>query len=102
MTLTQLLFVTLAINIFHSHTAFGASGFVKRKYYGARLEPVESVLHGAGQSGWQEVDRYRKALNGQYDPVIFMDYLDLPPENESKDYERKCYIWDSSLKKKGR
>ena len=46
---------------------------VPRHYYGAKLEPVTHVLHGAGQSNAQDVENYRKTLKS-YNPVLFMDY----------------------------
>lgn len=44
-----------------------------RKFYGAKLEPVTQVLHGAGQGKVADVQAYREVLKN-YDPVIFMDY----------------------------
>ena len=44
-----------------------------RKYYGAKLEPVTQVLHGAGQGNVADVKAYREVL-GKYDSVLFMDY----------------------------
>lgn len=44
-----------------------------RKFYGAKLEPVTQVLHGAGQGKVADVQAYREALKN-YNPVIFMDY----------------------------
>jgi len=44
-----------------------------RYYYGAKLEPVAHVLHGAGQCNWKDVESYSKTLS-PYNPVIFMDY----------------------------
>jgi len=47
--------------------------FTPRHYYQAKLEPVATVLHGAGQCHAQDVEDYRTALKS-YDPAIFMDY----------------------------
>lgn len=44
--------------------------FTPREYYGARLEPVSNVLHGAGQVNWRDADDYRRALG--VDPCIFV------------------------------
>jgi len=44
-----------------------------RNYYGAKLEPVAHVLHGAGQSTAQDVKEYSAAI-APYSPAIFMDY----------------------------
>lgn len=50
--------------------------FVPRNYYGAKLEPVTKVLHGAGQCYWNNsVQEYRQTLQCKYDPVIINDYL---------------------------
>lgn len=47
--------------------------FVTREYYGAKLEPVDHVLHGAGQCHPEGVKAYASVLDGR-DPVLFMDY----------------------------
>ena len=62
-----ILFISVALS------AFGAEEPVSRHYYGAKLEPVAHVLHGAGQCNGSDVDGYREALT-PYNPVIFMDY----------------------------
>ncbi|MFC1816988.1 glycoside hydrolase family 26 protein [Thermodesulfobacteriota bacterium] len=50
--------------------------FVPRNYYGAKLEPVTKVLHGAGQCYWNNsVQEYLQMLQGKYDPVIINDYI---------------------------
>jgi Concanavalin A-like lectin/glucanases superfamily/Purple acid Phosphatase, N-terminal domain/Dockerin type I domain/Glycosyl hydrolase family 26 len=51
------------------------SSYMPRNYYGARLEPVSKVLHGAGCCNWAtSVQEYRQTLNNKYDPVIIQDY----------------------------
>ncbi|MCC7144838.1 MAG: hypothetical protein IT443_00170 [Phycisphaeraceae bacterium] len=50
--------------------------FVPRHYYGAKLEPVEGVLHGAGQCRVEDVQAYEQAIE-PYRPVVFMDYFNL-------------------------
>ena len=52
-----------------------ASAFVPRAFYGRRLEPAYSVLHGAGQSDRASFDRY-SAATGTH-PALFMSYVDL-------------------------
>ena len=54
-------------------SAYGAEDFVPRHYYGAKLEPVAQVLHGAGQHNMSDVESYSKTV-APYHPVIFMDY----------------------------
>lgn len=50
--------------------------FKPRHYYGAKLEPVAHVLHGAGQSRLTDVLAYEKAID-PHKPVIFMDYFNV-------------------------
>lgn len=50
--------------------------FLPRKHYGAKLEPISGVLHGAGQCDWEDVDAYCRAIE-PHRPVIFMDYFNL-------------------------
>jgi len=54
----------------------GDEPFAPRQYYGAKLEPVSGVLHGAGQSRVDDVQQYEQAI-APYKPVIFMDYFNL-------------------------
>jgi Glycosyl hydrolase family 26 len=63
----------LAIMMFLTLSVSSSEPFTPRNYYGARLEPEEQVLHGAGQVHIKDVAQYRKTLES-YDPVIFMDY----------------------------
>lgn len=62
-----------------------------RHYYGAKLEPVRHVLHGAGQGRAQDVKDYSKAID-PYGPSLFMDYCGVK-KAATADYA-------SSLKKK--
>ena len=56
-------------------SAEAASNFVERNYYGAKLEPVTQVLHGAGQSNWNTgTIEYKNSLPQGYSPVIINDY----------------------------
>lgn len=51
------------------------SNFAGRNYYGAKLEPVTQVLHGAGQSYWNTgTVEYNNSLPQEYSPVIINDY----------------------------
>jgi len=54
-------------------SACGSEEFLPRHYYGAKLEPVAHVLHGAGQCNVSDVGSYSQTLP-PYHPVIFMDY----------------------------
>lgn len=51
-----------------------SSDYVPRANYGARLEPVSTVVHGAGQSDAASVDAYCGALESGKRPKVFMDY----------------------------
>lgn len=53
-----------------------APTFEPRHDYGAKLEPVAHVLHGAGQSRVDDVLQYEAAI-APHRPVIFMDYFNL-------------------------
>lgn len=53
--------------------------YVPRAYYGARFEPVDTVLHGAGQISSDPqanlaFDNYGSLLGPDRYPLIFMDY----------------------------
>lgn len=54
-------------------SAYGATEPLPRHFYGARLEPVSNVLHGAGQVNASDVESYSQAV-APYAPAIFMDY----------------------------
>ncbi len=69
--LGMFMFVTLLTS-----ASFADPGFVPRVYYGAKLEPVRGVLHGAGQCNWEDVEAYCRAIE-PHRPVIFMDYFNL-------------------------
>ena len=47
---------------------------IPREYYGAKLEPRDQVLHGAGQTNAEDVLSYIASLE-RHAPVIFMDYI---------------------------
>jgi len=49
---------------------------VKRAFYGRRLEPHDTVLHGAGQSDRLTFDAYSKAV-APARPMLLMRYVDL-------------------------
>ena len=55
------------------------AGLLPRQFYGAKLEPVNGVLHGAGQSEWEAVYRYAQTLGVA--PVLYMDYVDLKSDD---------------------
>lgn len=57
-------------------SASGAAEPVPRTYYGARLEPVSRVLHGAGQIRVSDLASYSQAV-APYNPAVFMDYCDV-------------------------
>jgi len=50
--------------------------FIPRKYYGTRLEPESTVLHGAGQS-IEAFSNYADALPGELQPALYMIYAGL-------------------------
>lgn len=50
--------------------------FVKRSFYNAKLEPVNGVLHGAGQD-FYSFTNYSKALDATAQPIIYMSYIEL-------------------------
>jgi hypothetical protein len=57
-----------------------------RKFYGAKLEPVMHVLHGAGQGRVADVRAYRETLKS-HDPILFMDYC--PPTKDTRSFVRQ-------------
>ena len=60
-----------------AHTLF-AQSFLPRNYYAAKLEPLSTVLHGAGQCYWDNgAVEYRQALRGLYDPAVINDYFNV-------------------------
>lgn len=62
---------------------------VPRKYYGAKLEPVAHVLHGAGQGNVADVLAYRETVKTNY-PVLLMDYCAIC--NASSNYVEQLRI----------
>jgi hypothetical protein len=54
--------------------------YLPREYYGAKYEPVDQIIHGAGQDAsqspiWEEAfDRYTEFVGANRRPVTFQDY----------------------------
>jgi len=64
------------------------SGLIQpRQYYGARFEPVNQVLHGAGQST-QAFQEYCKVLDNKTQPLLYMSYTGLKTGNYLKQFDR--------------
>ncbi len=56
-------------------TRLAAAPIQPRAFYGRALEPVDTILHGAGQSDRASFDRYSSATRTH--PRLFMTYVDL-------------------------
>ena len=58
-----------------------AAGYVPRVEFGARLEPGNRIIHGAGQDARGFAD-YRRNFGPQHQPLLYMTYIGLcyPPE----------------------
>ena len=69
---TPLLTVVLSVTAFLGFPS-STSGYQARNYYGARLEPVRTVLHGAGQDGGG-FDDYIDEMAPNKHPTIYMAY----------------------------
>ena len=76
---TSFLTVVLSVAVFLVFPS-STSGYEARNYYGARLEPVSTVLNGAGQSDPKEFDDYIDEMDPNEHPTLHMVYY---------------YIWDS-------
>jgi len=48
--------------------------FIERKYFGAKLEPVNTVLHGAGQD-LDSFMRYAEVFPRDQQPAVYMTYI---------------------------
>ncbi|MBO0932010.1 glycoside hydrolase family 26 protein [Fibrella aquatilis] len=70
LTLTALLTFAVVVTLYAQPTA-------RVPYYGARLEPRQAVLHGAGQAEVVAVAEYTKSLSAATRPILFMDYAGL-------------------------
>jgi hypothetical protein len=71
MVLGVVMFAGLLVSAAHAD-----AGFLPRVYYGAKLEPVSGVLHGAGQVHFEDVEAYMQAI-APHRPVVFMAYFNL-------------------------
>lgn len=67
-----------AIGLLLAGTA--AAEYLPREYYGAKYEPVNQIIHGAGQDSsvspaWEQAfDRYTEFVGANRRPLTFMDY----------------------------
>ncbi|MCG8528595.1 MAG: hypothetical protein MI748_19615 [Opitutales bacterium] len=50
--------------------------YLERNYYGARLEPEKTVLHGAGQD-FESYHRYSELMGSGKRPSVYMTYIGL-------------------------
>ena len=79
-----------------SHPVLAQSDYVERNYYGAKFEPVDGILHGAGQTYFRDrqssicqigdclseaAERYTDVLGSTRSPLLFMDYNNSTTEN---------------------
>ena len=62
--------------VFATASALGADEFAPRINYGARLEPVGRILHGAGQDA-KGFDEYRAHFDAAHQPLLYMTYIGL-------------------------
>lgn len=62
--------------------AAAGDGYVPRVEFGARLEPGNRIIHGAGQDPQGFAD-YRRSFGAQHQPLIYMTYIGLTHPVES-------------------
>jgi hypothetical protein len=56
--------------------ASAAGGYARRVEFGARLEPGDRIIHGAGQDA-KGFDEYRRNFDAQHQPLLCMTYIGL-------------------------
>ncbi len=56
--------------------------FVPRKFYGAKFEPVNKIIHGAGQSDEFAFANYIEAVGTERHPMLYMEYLRVQNNNQ--------------------
>ena len=76
--------------------ALAQSDYTPRNYYGAKFEPVDGILHGAGQTYYRDAftgvcsfadclseaaERYTDVLGTSQAPLLFMDYNNSTTDN---------------------
>ena len=77
-----LLLLPMVVCFLHSGTLPTRAEAPARKYYGAKFEPKDGILHGAGQTyyrGGTQYDsfsRYADVLGKDSFPLLYMDYAD--------------------------
>ncbi len=57
-------------------TGLGAGDYVPRVEFGARLEPGNRIIHGAGQDP-QGFEDYRRNFDAGHQPLLYMTYIGL-------------------------
>lgn len=74
---------------------FCSAQFVPRKYYRAKFEPVNQIIHGAGQSDEFAFANYIEAVGTERHPALYMEYLRV--QNNSADLIEELLLYREIL-----
>lgn len=69
--------------------------FIKREFYGARLELNDKIIPGAGQARFSAFNDYSQAIGEENQPVIFIDYLHIKSLDSAKITDKFAYLKNS-------